>query len=80
MKETDAVKSAEQKKIDEAHKEDTLTEQIKKLIEMPDDQYNEKLLTSDLRRYVQKVEKEYVTSLADYKSHMAPSYWEVKPQ
>lgn len=65
--------------VDASHQGDPLTEQIKKLIEMPDEQYSEKLLTSDLRKHIQKVEKEYVTSLADYKSHMAPSYWEVKP-
>lgn len=79
IKEDEAAKTAEQKKIDEAHKADSLTEQIKKLIEMPDDKYSEKLLTSDLRRHIQKVEKEYVASLADYKSHIAPSYREVKP-
>lgn len=69
----------EQAKIDEAHKGDPLTDQIKKLVDMPDDQYSDKLLTSELRKHIQKIEKEYVTSLADYKSHMAPSYWEIKP-
>lgn len=79
MKKSEAEKAEEQKKIDEAHKADSLTEQIKRMIELPDDQYSDKLLTSDLRRHIQKVEKEYVTSLADYKSHIAPSYREVKP-
>lgn len=79
-KQNEAAKAAQQAQIDAAHKDDSLTEQIKKLIEMPDDQYSDKLLTSDLRKHIQKVEKEYVSSLSDYKSHMAPSYREVKPQ
>lgn len=78
-KAVEATKAAEQKQLDAEHSEDPLTTQIKALIEMPDDKYNDKLLTSDLRKHIQKVEKEYVTSLADYKSHMAPSFREVKP-
>lgn len=31
-----------------------------------------------MRRYIQSVEQEYVTSIADYKTHMAPSYWELQ--
>lgn len=36
------------------------------------------MLTSDMRRYIQSIEQEYVTSIADYKTHMAPSYWELQ--
>ncbi|MBP6910251.1 DUF87 domain-containing protein [Patescibacteria group bacterium] len=78
-KQDEATKIAEQVKVDMDHQDDPLTEQIKQLIEMPDEKYNDKLLTSELRKHIQKVEKEYVTSLADYKSHMAPSFWEIKP-
>jgi hypothetical protein len=45
---------------------------------MPDATYSDKLLTSDMRKYIQDVEKEYVSSMNDYKSHMAPSYWEMQ--
>lgn len=65
--------------VDLEHGDDPLTAQIKALIEMPDEKYSDKLLTSELRKHIQKVEKEYVTSLADYKSHIAPSFREVKP-
>lgn len=78
MKKKEAAKEGEQLKVDSEHKDDPLTAQIKKLIELPDSEYSDKLLTSDLRRYIQKIEKEYVSSLSDYKSHMAPSYREVK--
>lgn len=78
MKAVETMKALQQKELDDAHKEDPLTAQIRKIIEMPDSEYSDKLLTSDLRKHIQLVEKEYVTSLADYKSHIAPSYWEVK--
>jgi conjugal transfer ATP-binding protein TraC len=55
-----------------------LQEQLKEIIHTPDEKYSDKLLTSDMRRYIQGVEQEYVTSIADYKSHMAPSYWELQ--
>jgi hypothetical protein len=46
---------------------------------MPDDQFSEKMLTPELRKYILEVEKEYRSALADYKDHIAPSYFEVKP-
>jgi conjugal transfer ATP-binding protein TraC len=55
-----------------------LQEQLKEIIHTPDEKYSDKLLTSDMRRYIQWVEQEYVTSIADYKTHMAPSYWELQ--
>lgn len=80
LKQTDEEKAAKQAAIDAQHKDESLTEQIKRLIEAPDEEYSDKMLTSELRKHIQKIEKEYVSSLADYKSHMAPSYREIKPQ
>jgi len=46
---------------------------------MPDSQYSDKLLTPELRKYIQQFEREYLSVLEDYKDHIAPSYWEVAP-
>lgn len=53
-------------------------EQLKQLIAMGDDQYSDKLLNADLRKYLLDLEKDYQKAMADYKSHIAPSYWEVQ--
>ncbi len=58
-------------------KDKSLEDQLKYLVQMKDEDYNDSLLTSELRRYILDFEKDYVTTLADYKSHIAPSYWEV---
>ena len=55
-----------------------LGEQVKYILTVPDDQYDEKKLTSKLRQYILEVEKHYSTTIHDYKSHIAPAYWEVK--
>ncbi len=57
----------------------SLEEQLKYIINLPDDKYDDKLLTPELRKYILEYEKEYVNTLADYKDHIAPSYFEVKP-
>lgn len=56
----------------------TLDEQLKALLALPDEQYDENLLTPEVRKYVMDVEKEYVSTLQDYKTHIAPSYREVQ--
>lgn len=57
----------------------TLEQQIRNLINLPDDQYDEKQLTQELRKYIVDRETEYISSLNDYKTHIAPSFWEIKP-
>lgn len=56
----------------------SLQEQLKHIINLPDDEYSDKLLTSKLRAHIEKVEKEYISWFSDYKTHIAPSYWELK--
>jgi hypothetical protein len=36
------------------------------------------MLTSDMRRFIKKVDEEYTANIADFKSNIAPSYWEYK--
>ncbi|HKL44348.1 MAG TPA: ATP-binding protein [Candidatus Absconditabacterales bacterium] len=55
-----------------------LKDQIKAIIEMPDNEYSDKKLTSKLRQYISEVEKHYSTTISDYKSHISPSFWEFK--
>ncbi len=57
----------------------SLDEQLKSLLALPDEQYDENLLTPQIRKYVMDVEKEYVSTLQDYKTHISPSYREVQP-
>jgi len=58
-------------------KDKSLEEQLKYIFNLDDEEYNDDMLTSDLRKFVLDFEKEYVTTLADYKQHIAPSYREV---
>lgn len=60
-------------------KDKDLREQVKYLLELPDDQYDDKKLTSKLRQYISETEKQYTTLVADYKSHISPSYREFTP-
>ena len=60
-------------------KDKELRDQVKYLLALPDDQYNDQKLTSKMRAYIADTEKEYSTVINDYKSHIAPSYWEFKP-
>lgn len=55
-----------------------LEDQLKYIIELNDDEYKDSLLTGDLRKYTLEFEKEYVSILTDYKSHLAPSFRELK--
>lgn len=55
-----------------------LKEQVKSIITMPDNEYSDKKLTSKLRNYISEVEKHYTTTISDYKTHIAPSFWEFK--
>jgi hypothetical protein len=36
------------------------------------------MINSDMRRFIKKVDEEYTANIADFKSHIAPSYWEYK--
>lgn len=67
----------EQAKTDAEKANITLQEQLKELLRMPDSEYSDQKLSSKMRTYIQNVDKEYIAALNDYKSHIAPSYWEV---
>ena len=60
-------------------KDKELRDQVKYLLELPDEQYNDQKLTSKMRTYIAETEKEYSTVINDYKTHIAQSYWEFKP-
>ena len=67
------------KKLTEREKnENNLREQIKKILEIPDSEYKDSMITSDMRRFIKQVDEEYTANVADFKSHIAPSYWEYK--
>ena len=55
-----------------------MREQIKKIIEIPDSEYKDSMITSDMRRFIKQVDDEYTSNIADFKSHIAPSYWEYR--
>jgi len=55
-----------------------LDTQLKEILAVPDDQYSDSMLSPTLRKYVLELELEYVSTMKDYKMHLAPSYWEVK--
>lgn len=57
----------------------TLKEKVQKLLELSDEQYSDKLLDSELRGFLYDVEKEFLSATVNYKTHISPSYWEVKP-
>ena len=68
----------EKKLTEQEKKANELREQIKKILEIPDSEYKDSMLTSDMRRFIKKVDEEYTANIADFKSHIAPSYWEYK--
>lgn len=70
--------SVEQENRNSLLKNKSLEEQLRYLLALQDDKYNDNLLTSDLRKYILNVEKEYVATLNDYKAHIAPSHWEMQ--
>ena len=57
----------------------SLEDKLRDIILLPDEEYKESLLSADLRKYILWYEKEYISTLSDYKSHIAPSLREVKP-
>lgn len=59
-------------------KNKSLDEQLKYLLSLEDEAYNENLISPELRKHIVDLEKEYVSTLKDYKMHLAPSYREVK--
>lgn len=56
----------------------SLKEQVKYILELPDEEYSDKKITQELRKYILETEKQYNQVLADYKSHIAPSFWKVE--
>ena len=76
---TDENDPEEQKKLSEKErKANELREQIRKVLEIPDSEYKDSMITSDMRRFIKQVDEEYTANIADFKSHIAPSYWEYK--
>lgn len=59
-------------------KDKNLREQVQYLLNIPDKEYNDKMLTSTLRQFISETDKKYTSVISDYKSHIAPSYWEFK--
>ena len=57
-----------------------LAQQIRDLLQLPDEEYSDKKLTSELRQYIKEVDSRYNSLLSDYKSHIAPSYWKIDTQ
>ena len=66
--------------IDPAKEHPALAEQVKNLLQVPDEEYSDTKLTSELRQYIKEVDSRYNSLLADYKSHIAPSYREFSMQ
>lgn len=56
----------------------SLNEQFKQIINLPDNEYSDNLLTPEIRRHIVDYERNFVATLTDYKSHIAPSYRELK--
>lgn len=80
-KENDTKKAegqAQQQKVDQENQDTSLRDQVRKVLEMPDAEYNDSKLTSEMRRYIKDVEDEYSKNISDFKSHIAPSYREAK--
>lgn len=68
----------EQAKTPPASSQLPLKEQIKALLVLPDQDYSDKLLTSEMRNYIKSVEDSYTQTISDFKTHIAPSYWEAQ--
>ncbi len=58
-------------------KDKSLEDQLKYIVKMKDEQYNDNILTPELRKYILEFEQDYVKVISDYKEHIAPSYREV---
>ena len=68
----------EKKETEQEKKANELRLQIRKILEIPDSEYKDSMITSDMRRFIKQVDEEYTANIADFKSHIAPSYWEYK--
>lgn len=78
-KESDSSKTTSENKVSEENsKAQELRNNIKKILEIPDADYKDSMITSDMRRFIKQVDDEYCSNIADFKSHIAPSYWEYK--
>ena len=71
-------KTPEPELSEQEKKANELREQIRKVLEIPDSEYKDSMITSDMRRFIKQVDEEYTANIADFKSHIAPSYWEYK--
>ena len=56
----------------------SLDEQLRRIVQLDDDKYDDNLLTPELRKNILTLEQEYVQTMKDYKSHIAPSYREMQ--
>jgi hypothetical protein len=63
---------------EQERKANELREQIRKVLEIPGADYKDSMITSEMRRFIKKVDEEDTANIADFKSHIAPSYWEYK--
>lgn len=61
-------------------KDKSLQEQVQYILKLPDEEYSDKQLTQQLRQYITEADKRYMSALSTYKSHIAPSFWEVSWQ
>ena len=76
VRKSDWVTKEDKKKTLEQN--DSLEEQLKKIITLPDEDYDDSKVWPKLRKYITQLEWEYVKTMTDYRSHIAPSFWEVK--
>lgn len=76
VKTNDGVSNQESKRT--LKNNDSLDNQLKTILETPDKDYSDNMLSPKLRKYVLELEQEYVSTMKDYKMHLAPSYWEIK--
>ena len=60
------------------NKKENLQNKIKEILTIPDEEFNDKMITSDIRQYISNAEKDFSKTMVDFKSHIAPSYREVK--
>ena len=72
VKKTDWVSNQESKRT--LKEEESLDDQLRKILETPDKDFSESMISPKLRKYVLELEQEYVSTMKDYKMHLAPSY------
>lgn len=59
-------------------KDKKLKDQVSYILELPDEEFSAKKITQELRQYILEAEKRYTSVLADYKSHISPSFWKAE--